>query len=64
MHDEKTFFTNQVIEQSDKIKLQSQKLEEANKELEQLSIIASETNNAVVIFDKKRKTRMGKYWVY
>lgn len=55
MHDEKTFFTNQVLEQSDKIILQSHKLEEANKELERLSIIASETNNAVVIFDKKGK---------
>lgn len=42
-----------LTEQKEKITLQAQELELINKELEKLSIVASETDNAVIICDAK-----------
>lgn len=53
--EKKTFYINQVLQQKEEIIAQSEKLEEINRELEKLSIVASETNNSVAIFDAKGK---------
>lgn len=47
--------TREIMQQKEEISAQSEKLSEVNKELEKLSIVASETDNAVMIMDKKGK---------
>jgi len=49
----KSFYINQVLQQKEEIIAQSERLEDINRELEKLSIVASKTNNSVVIFDAK-----------
>lgn len=44
--------TAEIINQKEEIQAQAEQLEETNKELEKLSIVASETDNAIVIMDK------------
>ncbi len=43
----------EIRKQHEKITLQTQELVHTNKELEKLSLVASKTDNSVVIFDKK-----------
>lgn len=44
--------TQEISQQNEEIKAQTETLEDANAELEKLSIVASETDNAVIIMDK------------
>ncbi len=48
----KTYYLTQTLQQKEEILAQSEQLEFSNKELEKLSIVASKTNNAVIIMDK------------
>lgn len=50
-NEKKTYYLNQVLQQKEEIIAQTEKLEEANIELEKLSLVASKTTNSVVIFD-------------
>ena len=43
--------TREIVQQKEEIQAQSNRLEEINQELEKLSIVASETDNAVMIMD-------------
>jgi len=45
--------TAEVEQQKEELKVQAEQLQLSNNELEKLSIVASETNNAVSIFDEK-----------
>ena len=54
-NERKTFYLNQVIQQKEEIETQSEVIEETNKELEKLSIVARETINSIVVFDEKGK---------
>lgn len=45
--------TSEIMLQKEEIQAQAEELETINKELEKLSIVASETDNAIVIADKK-----------
>ncbi len=42
----------QILQQKNELQIQAQQLEEFNKELEKLSLVASRTNNSVIIMDK------------
>jgi len=50
--EKKSFYLTQVLQQKEEIQTQSEKLSETNIELEKLSLVASKTNNAVLILDK------------
>lgn len=54
-NEKKTYYLNQVIQQKEEIEAQSDLIEEANKELEKLSIVARETINSIIVFDAKGK---------
>ncbi|MCK4661821.1 MAG: SpoIIE family protein phosphatase [Bacteroidales bacterium] len=49
----KSYYLAQVLQQKEEIKTQADQLIEKNQELEKLSIVASKTNNAIVIMDPK-----------
>lgn len=54
-NEKKTYYLNQVIQAKEEIQAQSDQIEEANKELEKLSIVARETINSIIVFDANGK---------
>ncbi len=50
---QKTGYLNQVLQQKEEILAQAELLKDTNSELEKLSIVASRTNNAIVIMDSE-----------
>jgi len=50
---QKTGYLNQVLQQKEEILAQADLLRDTNTELEKLSIVASKTNNAIVIMDSE-----------
>lgn len=54
-NEKKTYYLNQVILAKEEIETQSDQIEQANKELEKLSIVARETINSIIVFDANGK---------
>ncbi len=53
LNEELTAKNQQIERQKNELQIQARQLEEFNKELEKLSLVASRTNNSVIIMDKE-----------